>query len=141
MEFKEWLGKAINLDEEWTLERYECFVDPLLIEAHIRYSGKHVCPICGCKCSHYDTRVRTWRDLNFGSARMNIVATFPRVRCPEHGVREIDMEWAGNISRLTARFEQLCVEYACAMPVSLASRLLECAQHGVSLGGESPLRA
>ena len=125
MEFKEWLGKAIDLDENWKMESYDCFDDPLYIEARIHYVGSYSCPVCGKCCARYDTRTRTWRDLNFGSARMNIIAEFPRVRCKEHGVREIVPEWAGKVSRLTARFEQVCLEYSCAMPVSLASKLLD----------------
>lgn len=125
MEFKEWLGKAIDLDENWKMETYDCFDDPLYIEAKISYVGPYSCPVCGGKCTRYDTRSRTWRDLNFGSAKMNIIASFPRVKCREHGIREIVPEWAGKVSRLTARFEQLCLEYSCAMPVSLASKLLD----------------
>lgn len=73
----------------------------------------------------YDTRTRTWKDGEFGNgASVEICAKFPRIRYHQHGVHEVDIEWAGCVSRLTRRLELRCVEYACATPVSLAAELL-----------------
>ena len=65
------------------------------------------CPICGKKCQGYDSsnRVRRWRSLDFGSKRVYIEATAPRVKCCEHGVVVAKIPWARHDSDYTYDFE------------------------------------
>ena len=124
MRAEEWFKGALELGDDWIVTEVQFEDDPLRVEAHVVYDGEYVCPVCGCKCSRYDTRRRIWRDIDFGSAHADVYAEFPRVRCPSHGVREVQVSWAGNVTRLTRRFEKRCIEYAIAMPLSLAEQLL-----------------
>jgi len=65
------------------------------------------CPQCGKRCKGYDSygKVRRWRSLDFGSMRVYIEATAPRVRCPEHGVLVAKVPWARHDSDYTYDFE------------------------------------
>lgn len=125
MEFREWVRRSIGIDELWEVEEPSFEDGPLRITVPIVYKGPCQCPVCGRGCGRYDTRTRAWRDLNFGSSKLDVIARFPRAKCPDHGIREIDIPWAGKASRLTLRFERMCASYACAMPVKLASELLD----------------
>jgi transposase len=65
------------------------------------------CPHCGKRCKGYDSygKIRRWRSLDFGSTRVYIEATAPRVRCPVHGVLVAKVPWARHDSDYTYDFE------------------------------------
>ncbi|MDA3962499.1 MAG: ISL3 family transposase [Planctomycetota bacterium] len=63
------------------------------------------CPECGCACPRHDSRVRRWRHLDTCEARTVLEADVPRVRCPEHGVRQISIPWAEGRVPYTRAFE------------------------------------
>jgi len=54
------------------------------------------CPVCGRHCGVYDHAVREsrWRSMDFGPVQVRIVASVPRVSCPEHGVHMARVPWA-----------------------------------------------
>ena len=122
--FEDWLRASIGLGDEWSVEDVDFNVHPDLLGEQVRYIGRPVCPVCGRECPGYDVRRRTWRDLDFGKSRCDVTAEFPRVNCPDHGVREIRVEWAGRASNLTLSFERACLRYSRVMPVRLAADLL-----------------
>ena len=47
----------------------------------------------------------------------------PRVRCPEHGVRQVSVSWARPGSGFTMLFEALALTFAKAMPVSKVAEM------------------
>ncbi|MCI4674464.1 helix-turn-helix domain-containing protein [Candidatus Mycolicibacterium alkanivorans] len=51
-------------------------------------------------------------------------ASPPRVHCPEHGVRQVGLPWAGPHSRFTTLFERLAIDVLTACDVASAARLL-----------------
>lgn len=118
-----WLKKNIGFDDEWKIEGVDFKTSPLSLDVTVSYVGPKVCPVCGNECARYDTLVRKWRDLDFGSSPCNITAHVPRFDCPVHGVHQTVVPWAGNVSKLTNRFERKCAEYSACMPVHLVSKL------------------
>lgn len=76
-------------------------------EVHVECSSKaaQACPKCGKKCPGYDRRERRWRSMDVGGTATHVVCRVPRVKCPEHGVQQIDVPWAERGSRYTAAFE------------------------------------
>ena len=122
--FEGWLRQNIGIGEVWAIDDVEFLEAPLGVDVRVSYRGPLHCPICGKECRRYDTRKRTWRDLDFADSPCRITAEFPRVECPDHGVHEVEVEWSGETSRLTRRFERLCAEYSRVMPVHLAADLL-----------------
>ena len=53
-----------------------------------------------------------------------VVAQLPRVECPEHGVRTVPVPWAEPMSRFTAGFEALVIDWLQEASVSAVSRLM-----------------
>lgn len=69
------------------------------------------CPVCGVIGAQYDSRKRSWRHLDTCQYRTILTAKIPRVKCPEHGVRQVDVPWADAKSRFTALFESLIIDW------------------------------
>lgn len=76
---------------------------------HVRPFSRDTCrcPHCGKRCKGYDSysKYRRWRSLDFGSHRVYLEATAPRVKCPEHGVVVASVPWAKHNSDYTYDFE------------------------------------
>lgn len=47
------------------------------------------CSVCGKLCHAHDFKEMSWRHLNFFQHHCIISASVPRVRCPEHKVRQV----------------------------------------------------
>lgn len=123
--FDDWLRQSIGIGDDWSIDSANFRMNPPALDVGVSFCGRPVCPVCGKECPGYDKRQRVWRDLDFGGSRCNIAADFPRIRCREHGIREIEIPWVGKTSKLTLAFEQACLRYARVMPVRLASELLD----------------
>jgi transposase len=61
---------------------------------------------------------KTWRHRDFFQHRALLHARLPRVRCPEHGVRQVSVPWARPGSGFTLLFEALVLSFAAAMPMA-----------------------
>ena len=83
------------------------------------------CPACGKLCHAHDFKEMSWRHLNFFQHHCIITASVPRVRCPEHKVRQVDVPWARKGSSFTLLFEQAAMLLVREMPVLTTARLLE----------------
>ncbi len=67
--------------------------------------------MCCKDCSVYDhSTERMWRHLDTMQFMTFVVCRVPRVSCQGHGVKQIDVPWAGPKSRFTAMFERLAIE-------------------------------
>lgn len=126
METVELFTAALNLRTPWKVEEVEFReVEDKLMELHIHIGfvrgGSFSCPADGCKeeLTAYDSTERTWRHLNFFQYKTYIHARQPRVKCPEHGVKTVDVPWARPGSGFTLLFESWCLELAKHVPVSV----------------------
>jgi transposase len=75
--------------------------------------------------------VKRWRHLDFFQYRCELEARVPRVDCPEHGVRLIEVPWARAGSGFTLLFEALVMMVCREMPMKAASETL--AEHDTRL--------
>lgn len=82
------------------------------------------CPVCGKLCHAHDFKEMSWRHLNFFQHHCIISASVPRVRCPEHKVRQVLVPWARQGSSFTLLFEQAAMLLVREMPVLTTARLL-----------------
>jgi len=57
--------------------------------------------------------------------RTVLIAQVPRVRCDEHGVRQVAVSWAEEGSRFTAMFEALVIDWLHEANFSAVARLLD----------------
>ena len=76
----------------------------------------------GCKV--HDTEPHTWRHLNFFQHEAYLTARVPRVICPEHGVRQVQVPWARERSDFTLLFEALVMALVKEMPVKAIAGLV-----------------
>jgi len=92
------------------------------------------CPECGKWAALYDhAPERRWRHLDTMQFETILVARIPRVNCPEHGVKTIEVPWAGKNSRFTLMFEAFAIRVlqACET-VSSGAGLLRLDWHSAS---------
>src|SRR5690606_31612929 len=73
----------------------------------------------------------TWRHLNFFQHHCYLHARVPRTKCPEHGVKRIDVPWARAGSDFTLLFEQAAMALVKEMPVLAVPRQLEVSDKGL----------
>ena len=90
---------ALRLEESEVLVQVDCS------------RNAFVCPDCGQNCPTHDKRRRRWRHLDTCQLQTIVEADVPRVKCPEHGVRQVGVPWAEPGSKLTARLEALILKW------------------------------
>ena len=85
-----WRIQEVDLDHEATEVR---------IYVVLTTRGRLRCPICQALCGRHDHRTRRWRHLDTMQYTTILEAEIPRVRCPEHGVHQVEVPWAEEHSR------------------------------------------
>lgn len=96
----------LGLEKPWSVVRVELKPTEEQVEVWVETSERRApCPVCGKLCPEHDTRSRRWRHLDTCQFETILCASVPRVRCPEHGVKQIAVPWADRGSRFTALFE------------------------------------
>ena len=102
----------LGLGEEWTVTRLHLNVEGRRLDLFLDYAAKAaVCPACGTLARLHDRQPeRTWRHLDTMQFATYIHAPVPRVACPEHGAKVIELPWAGKHSRFTLLFEAFAVQ-------------------------------
>jgi len=126
MRDKELYATILGLQAPWIVEDVE--LSPETEEVSVRIGWQRGatlrCPECGAACPGYDTRRRSWRHLDTCQYRTVLVAEVPRVKCSEHGVRQIEVPWAEPGSRFTALFEALAIDWLHAASIAAVARCL-----------------
>jgi transposase len=90
-----------------------------------RPSATFACADCGKPSPLYDhLPSRSWRHLDHGAFLTWFHARIPRVSCPEHGVRQVQVPWALPGARFTLPFESHAIDTLLEADVLGASRLL-----------------
>jgi transposase len=85
------------------------------------------CPVCGEPSPGYDTRERRWRHLDTCQYQTILMAEVPRVKCSDHGVKQISVPWAESGPRgssFTALYESLVIDWLKETSVSAVARRL-----------------
>jgi transposase len=114
---------ALGLSGPWRVTRSEFDAGATQLDLYLGFDrgARFVCPAKGCAhggCPVHDTVEKTWRHLDFFQHKALLHARLPRVRCPEHGVRQVDVPWARPGSGFTLLFEALVLSFATAMPIA-----------------------
>jgi len=117
---------ALGLDEKWFVVKSEFDPKAKRLDIYLDFKPGEVfpCPECGLESKVHDTDEKTWRHLNFFQHEAYIHARVPRVRCPKHGVKLIEIPWARKHSGFTILFEMLILSMADAMPVNTIAKLV-----------------
>lgn len=96
----------------------------LLLKLDFKVGHRFGCPECGASSPTHDTVSKRWRHLDFFQYRCELEARVPRVDCPEHGVRLINVPWGRAGSGFTLLFEALVMMVCREMPMAAAAKLL-----------------
>ncbi len=124
MDTNELFTMALALTGGWKVKQSE-FRQPegLSLELDFSPGTKFACPECGCMCPVHDTSTQRWRHMNFWQHQTVLEARVPRVKCPEHGVHQIQVPWARAGSGFTLMMEACLLVLAMEMPVSKVAEL------------------
>lgn len=87
---------ALGLAQPWTVSKIEFSDEQHQLDLWLDFpvGGRFACPQCGASCGVYDSDERVWRHLNFFQHKTLLHARQPRVQCPEHGVKTVEVPWA-----------------------------------------------
>lgn len=104
--------QILGIVSPWHVEQVELKLDKGEVLIAVEGSSEtHVCPECGRRCPRYDSSERRWRHLDTCQYQTILIAKVPRIKCGEHGVRQIRVPWAEERSRFTALFEALVIDW------------------------------
>lgn len=122
MKANDLLTLGLGLVEPWRVVGQELDVtkrpSELRLAVEAGRGASYPCPECGAFCKAHDFKEFTWRRLNFFQHHCLITARVPRVRCPEHGLRRVQVPWAREGSGFTLLFVQVVMTLAREMPVA-----------------------
>jgi transposase len=113
MKDKELYKQLLGLRDPWKVTDVTVDFEKLKVDVWVEWppEGKAMCPECKKACNIYDHREeRQWRHLDTMQFRTILHCRIPRVNCPEHGVKSIDVPWSEDNSRFTALFERLSID-------------------------------
>lgn len=117
----------LGLGAPWEVDRVELSVTGQRVDVWVTHPAqtRFGCPECARELAVYDhSAERTWRHLDSCQFLTYLHARPPRVDCPDHGVRQARLPWAGANSRFTVLFERLAIDVLTETDVSGAARLL-----------------
>jgi transposase len=114
---------ALGLSGPWRVIRTEFEPEAAQLDLYLAFDrgARFACPAKDCAhgdCPVHDAVEKTWRHLDFFQHKAFLHARLPRVRCPEHGVRQVSVPWARPGSGFTLLFEALVLSFAAAMPMA-----------------------
>jgi len=113
MQDRELYKRLLGLVEPWEVREIRVDFEQMQVDVWVYWKseGEGICPECGKGCMLYDQRQeRQWRHLDTMQFRTLLHCQIPRVKCPDHGVKSVEVPWAERNSRFTALFERLAIE-------------------------------
>ena len=105
--------RILGLEQPWSVTDVELNVDEGRVDIWVDHEPgvSWPCPACGAMLGCYDhAEQRVWRHLDTCQYQTHLHARIPRVNCPEHGVKQVDVPWAGKHSRFTLLMERLIID-------------------------------
>jgi transposase len=118
---------ALGLARPWQIGKIEFDPEGRRLDLHLGFprGSRFACSECAREdCPVHDRVSKEWRHLNFFQHEAYLHAQVPRVRCEEHGVRQVRVPWAREGSGFTVLFEALAMVLMREMPVRAAAKIL-----------------
>ena len=113
MEDTELYQHILGLKTPWSVRTVKLDVATEQIDVHVEHPArtKFCCPECDQSLACYDhAPERQWRHLDSCQFKTILHASVPRVKCPEHGVKQAKVPWAEKSSRFTLMFERFAID-------------------------------
>lgn len=127
MDDKSLYQAILGLSQPWRVNGVDLRLGQgeVLIHVEAGPEAQLQCPECGGDAPRYDqSDERRWRHLDTCQYQTIVIGRVPRVRCAEHGVRQITVSWAADRSRFTALFEAFAIRLLHECSLSAAAELL-----------------
>ncbi len=98
----------LDIELPWEVVGIERDASSKVVTVFVEHSSEVplACPECGQLAKLHDHRKRVWRHLDSCNHKTMIEGMIPRVRCEEHGVKQLPVNFAERNSRFTIAFEQ-----------------------------------
>jgi transposase len=120
-------AQVLGLVDPWFVDDVELSIETRRVEVAVAHHEGRLwpCPTCGTELPLYDhSEERLWRHLDTGGLQTFLRARPPRVRCPEHGVLQVNLPWAEPRSRFTRAFERFAIDVMKQTDVTGAAEIL-----------------
>ena len=126
MRDKELYSQILGIQSPWSVHDVQLsYADSeVTVCIDLKPGTQLICPQCGNACSGYDKRVKRWRHLDTCQFKTILEAHVPRINCPDHGVKTIEVPWAEPGSGFTALFEALVIDWLHEASTQAVSRQL-----------------
>lgn len=109
----EFYQQILGLKSPWAVADVKLDTAAQQVDIYVEHpeGTKFCCPECGNELACYDhTPERRWRHLDTMQFKTILHAAPPRVNCPEHGVKQVQLPWAEKGSRFTLFFERFAID-------------------------------
>lgn len=113
MQDRELYQEILGLKSPWSVSQVTLDLEQQQVDVFVEHpSGtKFCCPECSEALPCYDhTSERQWRHLDSCQFTTLLHARIPRVNCPQHGVKQVQVPWAAKGSRFTILFERFAIQ-------------------------------
>ena len=127
MESKDLYQALLGMQEPWTVKDVSLDMAKQQVDVFVEHpsGSRFKCPECAAECPVYDhPGERTWRHLDSCQFLTYLHAKPPRIKCPDHGVKQARLPWAEEGSRFTQLFEVLAIDILRATTVKQAAQIL-----------------
>lgn len=126
MDDKALYAKLLGLMSPWGVEKVELKLSEGEVHVWVALPAKElwVCPECLERAPIHDHRERVWRHLDTFQYKTLLHARVPRLDCPTHGVKQIQVPWSEDSSRFTALFEVLAINWMKQASISAVAKQL-----------------
>lgn len=113
MQDKDLYEKILGLQAPWHVGKVDLKIADFQVIVTLEHAehSRFNCPECSAACPTYDHRKRRWRHLDTCDLATIIEAEIPRIKCPEHGIKQIKVPWAEPGSGFTALFEAVAISW------------------------------
>jgi hypothetical protein len=114
----------LGIEAPWRVDEVRLDTESLEVHVDVSHSEglRWKCPCCERQLSIHDhVPERQWRHLDTCQYRTWLHARIPRVKCPEHGVKQVHVPWAEPGSRFSLLFEGHAIEVLLACEVITAA--------------------
>ncbi len=117
MQDRQLYQQILGIMSPWSVARVELALEQGEVRVFLEHATEveWCCAECGRVCPLHDHEPpRGWRHLDTCQYRTVLYASIPRTKCPEHGVKVIQVPWAEPHGRFTALFERLVIDWLLA---------------------------
>lgn len=127
MDIKQFYSSLLRLKDPWYVDRVEMKMEANRVDVWVKHHNpvRVACPECGQFYTMYDhAPEREYQHLDTCQLLTFVHVRLPRVKCPDHGVKQIMSELGEGNAPLTYELEDKALEILQECSVTTTARLL-----------------